>query len=501
MTKVESPWRLRAPPPDRTAASPASADSHNAFYEAEFDRLAQQLMTEYVMVLVPPGAKPASNALEEPVPGTKVYRVVECEFYVQDNANLTYELANAPRLDDTASKLPSYDKPKTALIQCGLVDPFAHGHHVQCQPGLFYFHHVGQSNGYREGTRRGLDITLGYNAPTLDKTIGAYSHPILAQRQGMQGQVRAGVLIRSIQDVAVGTLVSGPCLLVNTVLDHLAVQKIAQLVNSHFHGNLEADRAKLSAKMAAQRGWYFQRLTPALHRQLAAITKPYTLPRSPYFTEPAASQWFKPLRTPRVGLGFNTKKYQLDAQLLFWPKLYRYVHPDIRFTDLAKGRHYTIIGYLHVLLVQLAQGLDMTKTFHDAVWWWALGFHPTHQHQTAESIVAHKRYCDQYCHDCHTVPHQPLTFLLDTTAWERFDTWCRDHPSPPDLPWNEWSRTTGVPATQLARAMDGIRRGSEQLYTTFLHQKVSGHAQVYQYFGACCRYAFTKYWVRSNCVS
>ncbi|KAJ1974852.1 hypothetical protein H4R34_004558, partial [Dimargaris verticillata] len=484
-----------------TAASPALSDSHHAFYQAEFDRLAQQLMAEYVMVLVPPRVKPAPNAVEGLVPGAKVYRVVECEFYVQDNAHLTYDHTTAPRLSHTDNQLPDQDKSETVLVQRGLVDPFAHGHPVQSQPGLFYFHHVGQSNGYREGSRRGLDITLGYTVPLLDNTICTDLHPVLALRQGMQGQVRAGVLIRSIQDVAVGAIVSGPCLLVNAVLDHLAVPKIAQLVNCHFDGNLEADRANFSATVAAQRGWYFQRVTPALRQQLVAGIKPHAVPQSLYLTDLATSKRFSPLRTPRVGLGFNTKKYQLDAQLLFWPKLYRYVHPDIGFTDLSKGRHYTIIGHLHALLVQLAHGQGMAAPFQDAVWWWVLGFHPNHQHQTPESIVSHKRYCDQYCHDCRTIPHQPLAFLLEAKAWSDFDKWWKDHPSPPDLPWNVWSRATGVPAKQLTCALDRIRQGSEQLYTTFLYQKVSGHAQVYQYFGACCRYAFTKYWVRGSGVS
>ncbi|CAG8531611.1 6478_t:CDS:1 [Paraglomus brasilianum] len=98
------------------------------------------------------------------LPNDEVYSIVEIEFYLRDVAS------------DHA-------------------DPYTHGHVHQLTCGEWYFHRVGK-NGYRGGTRKGVDITFG----------------------STERNIYGGILIRSIKNERSGGVIEGPSLVVDQIL-------------------------------------------------------------------------------------------------------------------------------------------------------------------------------------------------------------------------------------------------------------------------------------------
>lgn len=89
-------------------------------------------------------------------------------------------------------------------------DRYTHQHHEQMRWNRWYFHRVTTKpqSGYKGGTFKGLDLTLGYN--------GSY----------------CGVLIRAIQPLVTGSpLVNGPCNTVNRILADCEVNSICELTD------------------------------------------------------------------------------------------------------------------------------------------------------------------------------------------------------------------------------------------------------------------------------
>ncbi|CAG8591508.1 11392_t:CDS:1 [Funneliformis caledonium] len=81
-------------------------------------------------------------------------------------------------------------------------DPYSHGHEQQLTCGEWYFHHVGK-NGYRGGSRKGIDITFG----SVDRKI------------------YGGILIRAIQDELTNEVIEGPSLIVDKILETCGVNQ------------------------------------------------------------------------------------------------------------------------------------------------------------------------------------------------------------------------------------------------------------------------------------
>ncbi len=105
---------------------------------------------------------------------TSRYRIVEVEFY--------------------------YNHPKNHS------DHFTHGDEMQKNFGTWYFHR--QGNSYRGGTYKGLDIVFG------------------------TPEYYGGILIRSIQSIDDGRLISGPSCCVDTILQQSEYQCVADLAAS-----------------------------------------------------------------------------------------------------------------------------------------------------------------------------------------------------------------------------------------------------------------------------
>ncbi len=81
-------------------------------------------------------------------------------------------------------------------------DPFTHRRPIQFQCGRWYFHRTGGS--YRGGSFKGLDLTFGH------------------------GALSGGILIRSMAR-SDGTLIDGPSLCVDHLLNTLGVDRVAEL--------------------------------------------------------------------------------------------------------------------------------------------------------------------------------------------------------------------------------------------------------------------------------
>jgi hypothetical protein len=100
---------------------------------------------------------------------------------------------------------------------------------------------------YRGGTRKGLDLTIGkvirsQVERTADDPIGSYRPA---------SGTRGGVLLRSVRVMETQTVVSGPCLLVDSILKYSGAESIEELVSEHLNGDISAfpqsrDRPSLS---------------------------------------------------------------------------------------------------------------------------------------------------------------------------------------------------------------------------------------------------------------
>lgn len=89
---------------------------------------------------------------------------------------------------------------------------------------------------YRSGTRKGLDLTLGRvikigDGRNVDALLGSY--------QAASG-TRGGILLRSVRVMEAQTVVSGPSLLVDSVLKYSGAESIDELVAEHWNGDISA---------------------------------------------------------------------------------------------------------------------------------------------------------------------------------------------------------------------------------------------------------------------
>ncbi|KAI0268092.1 hypothetical protein BC834DRAFT_676068 [Gloeopeniophorella convolvens] len=115
--------------------------------------------------------------------------------------------------------------------------------------GSWYFHRVPRRSGtvsnptavlgYRGGSRKGLDITLGSPVAPIISTNSHY-FPSTSSTLGEPVPVRGGVLLRSLRRVSDGAVVSGPSLLVDELLRVSKASSIAELVTDKWQGDLSA---------------------------------------------------------------------------------------------------------------------------------------------------------------------------------------------------------------------------------------------------------------------
>jgi hypothetical protein len=101
-------------------------------------------------------------------------------------------------------------------------DLYSHRNVDQLQYGGFYFHKF-KNGSYKNGTYRGLDISLG------DAKTEKY----------------CGILIRAIMNLETKDVIIGPCLSVNKILEEYKVDGIPDFVNTKFEHPLKLINHKL----------------------------------------------------------------------------------------------------------------------------------------------------------------------------------------------------------------------------------------------------------------
>jgi hypothetical protein len=184
-------------------------------------------------------------------------------------------------------------------------DPFAHGQAVQFHPARWYFHKTG--SGYREASRKGLDVTCG-----------------------REGSFAGGVLIRAARDRATGELIEGPSLLVDAVLRELGHSKVRDLVASlpaHLSA-LPAEGSRLYLAADAGSGGSAAPQAPPKRRKLEQQQ------------QPAAAA---PVACARVGLAIKPGDARERQKLRYLARPYRFVCEPAR---LRKGRPQLVLGVL-----------------------------------------------------------------------------------------------------------------------------------------------------------
>ncbi|KAF9463686.1 hypothetical protein BDZ94DRAFT_596079 [Collybia nuda] len=210
-------------------------------------------------------------------------------------------------------------------------DPFTHGSEEQKFGGRWYFHRAPRRSadshrsstsltGYRGGTRKGLDLTIG--GPT---TSASPYFPAAGGSTADEPLLRGGALLRSLRRVSDSKVISGPSLLVDQVLLLSDSTSISDLVQEKWGGDTAA----------------FAPTTPT--NTTASL---YLKPR------PANSNSLRPpvYRSPRIGLELShpgTTASPTHPRVVFLPKPYRYfTHPELLT---ANGRSQTFLGVLQTL--------------------------------------------------------------------------------------------------------------------------------------------------------
>ncbi|KAI8379321.1 uncharacterized protein BYT42DRAFT_613641 [Radiomyces spectabilis] len=225
------------------------ADTADQYYQAHFDRIASAMLLDYDLCI-----------------GENRYNMLEVEGYLKTQPEHFH------------------------------ADPFCHGHPLQKRSGAWFFHHVGLSHGFRGGSRKGVDITVG------------------DAKEGSAG----GMLIRAIQNESTGQLIEGPSLVVNEILSVLGESSIKNLVESHWHDHP---------------GWSY-----------AEESRFYLAPKKTIHSgvKRKASE-FEIYKSPRVGLGLTNHSPSIEMRLSFVNRPYRFV---ISPWLLKKGRVWTIFNML-----------------------------------------------------------------------------------------------------------------------------------------------------------
>jgi hypothetical protein len=176
---------------------------------------------------------------------------------------------------------------------------------------------------YRGGSRKGIDLSIGSGI------AGAIPH------------TRGGILLRSARDVHTQTIVSGPSLLVDSILKAAGADSIETLVSAHWGGDLSAfsstsnsSDAQMSRKLSTLTVVPISDVRPA----------PTTIGSITGFTQKKVQ---KVLRSVRIGLDlghYSTKPTLDDPRVIFVQKPYRFlIEPNLLKVN---GRAQTFLGLL-----------------------------------------------------------------------------------------------------------------------------------------------------------
>ncbi|KAI5999788.1 hypothetical protein F5J12DRAFT_846664 [Pisolithus orientalis] len=200
-------------------------------------------------------------------------------------------------------------------------DPFTHGSFEQEKSGQWYFHRtpcradgtssglqVRAAGGYRGGTRKGLDLTLGPSSFNTERSRIV--------------TIRGGALFRTLRRYPEQKIICGPSLLVDEVLRASGVSSISDLVTDVWNNDIKALGA------------------PAHLRS----TYMYLRPRGKSPVPPSKTLQIV-YNSPRIGLDLSSPETKVSLEhprVVFVGAPYRYfTHPELLST---KGRLQTFCG-------------------------------------------------------------------------------------------------------------------------------------------------------------
>ncbi|KAH9939367.1 uncharacterized protein BXZ73DRAFT_43968 [Epithele typhae] len=148
-------------------------------------------------------------------------------------------------------------------------DPFTHASHEQSQCGRWYFHRppgrthdpglclptIVSSNGYRGGSRKGLDLTIGRPGAQATHTSKYFPLPasstsssIARPNNDTKDVLRGGILLRSARRLSDGHVINGPSVLVDNILRMCGAKNIEDLVRTHWQSDIHAFEPASAAK-------------------------------------------------------------------------------------------------------------------------------------------------------------------------------------------------------------------------------------------------------------
>ncbi|PFH45165.1 hypothetical protein AMATHDRAFT_162354 [Amanita thiersii Skay4041] len=214
-------------------------------------------------------------------------------------------------------------------------DPFTHGSEEQKIAGQWYFHRaprwsqdsrrsVTSTTAYRDGSRKGLDLTIG-RAPSTSSSNQTET-PTTSTATG--SELKGGALLRSIRRVSTNKVTSGPSLLVDELLKSSNVNSIPELVSKKWDDDISAFHSNLDSGSGSTYLCLKKRDSNSLKGGFGGTTT------------------LKMFRSPRIGLELShsgTKATPDHPRLIYLSRPYRYfVHPKL----LDKGRAQTFLGVL-----------------------------------------------------------------------------------------------------------------------------------------------------------
>ncbi|KZT06561.1 uncharacterized protein LAESUDRAFT_653427 [Laetiporus sulphureus 93-53] len=213
-------------------------------------------------------------------------------------------------------------------------DPFTHGSEEQKESGQWYFHRAPRksitsldspvgTNGYRGGTRKGLDLTISSSRTRVSQGFAAETSDASSKRP----KDRGGVLLRTIRRCSDAKVISGPSLLVDEILRASGASSITELVTVKWKGCISAFPPTAQDKGFEE--------TPVISLSLERIER---------FPDTMRPRIF---RSPRIGLDLSNPDIPSDRPLthprvIFVSRPYRFfIHPHLLT---ANGRGQTFLG-------------------------------------------------------------------------------------------------------------------------------------------------------------
>jgi hypothetical protein len=224
-------------------------------------------------------------------------------------------------------------------------------------------------SGYRGGSRKGLDLTIGGPLPLTTSPFFSHAAKSAAASDKTEQQIqydavfsgllRGGILLRSLRGVlgekassggSEANSVSGPSLLVDKILELNGASSISELVNTVWGGDTTALNPPSQTSSSSRTSYLYLKRVTSSATVLPKIHK-----------------------SPRIGLdlshpGTTAPKpdsgvMDLHPRICFLPKLYRYY---TRPEELKKGRSQTFYGFIHANMPShpnLDQSLSGDKSF------------------------------------------------------------------------------------------------------------------------------------------